>query len=63
MQKQPAQTSAFLLTPEQHRRQAALLRKSTDPKVRRLAQDRDNLARVIEARHSEPGDSKIGRLG
>jgi hypothetical protein len=56
---QPAHTNAFLMTPEQHRRQALKLRETGDPKLRRLAQDHENLARVIEARLSEPADSKF----
>jgi hypothetical protein len=60
--------STFLMTPEQHHQQAERLRRTGDPKLQRLAQDHDNLARVIEARLrearcSEPADSTIGGVG
>ena len=38
----------FPMTPEKYLRQAALFHKSSNPKVRRLAQDHENLARVNE---------------
>jgi hypothetical protein len=47
------QTAASLMTPEQHRRQADRLRRTGKPELIRLAQDHENLARVIEARRSE----------
>jgi len=38
----------YPMTPEKYLRQAALFHKSSNPKVRRLAQDHENLARVNE---------------
>ena len=39
-----------MMTPDQYRRQAALLRKSTDPAVRKLGDIGDALAREAERR-------------
>jgi hypothetical protein len=45
-----------LMTPDQHRRQAALLRQSTSPRSQELAIHHDNLAKMIEHRHTKrPG--------
>ena len=40
----------FIMTPDQHRRQAAKLRALKDPKLLPLANELDQLARVIEQR-------------
>jgi hypothetical protein len=41
----------YLMTPEQHRRQAARLQeRANDPKVRALADEHESLARAIEKR-------------
>jgi len=58
----------YLMSPDQHRRQAERLRGTGEPKLMRLAQDHDNLARVIEARIAEAerarlADSKIQDAG
>ena len=43
----------FLMTPEQHRRQAARLRAAKDPKAHKLADEHELLAKAIEARLME----------
>lgn len=45
-----------LMSPDQHRRQAALLRRAGTPKAVELAQQHDNLARLIEARQEAETD-------
>ncbi len=40
-------------TPAQHRAQAARLRGAKDPKVRKLAEQHELLAKAIEARQSK----------
>jgi len=61
MQEEPAQTPAspFLMTPEQHRQQAERLRRTGKPELVCLAQEHENLARVIESRLSESAESKL----
>jgi hypothetical protein len=39
------------MSPDQHRRQAALLRASSSPKAQELATHHDLLAKAIEKRH------------
>jgi hypothetical protein len=53
-QNRGAIAMTFLLTPEQHRTQAAPLRKSGDLEALELARHADNLAKIIEARNENP---------
>jgi hypothetical protein len=43
----------FLMSPDQHRRQAALLRANPSPKAQELATHHEQLARAIEKRHPQ----------
>lgn len=59
-----SQASTFLMTPDQHREQAAILRRydpeATEPQANQaeaLAAHHENLANLIEQRQSEPTGS------
>jgi len=56
LQQQRRPSGKFLMTPEQHRRQAKLFMQSSDPEIRALAYHRESLAKLIEARQSEEQD-------
>jgi len=56
--------SQFLMTPDQHRRRAAQLRRSVDPEVRALADHSEALAMAIEKRlHAETASPPISPDG
>jgi hypothetical protein len=48
------------MTPDQHRRQAALLRLAADPEVRALADHSEALARAIEKRQAQSSEAPQG---